>query len=79
MKKIKLNRMYIWLCSFLFAIFCLLGYKTEEKIEQDILGEYKINVLLSLIVIILLTLIISLIIHVIVINYRAIGFLFIAH
>ena len=63
MKKIKLNRIYIWLCSFLFAIFCLVGYKTEEKIKQNILGEYRINVLLSLIAIILLTVMISIIIH----------------
>lgn len=66
MKKIKVNRIYIWICSFLFSIFCVIGYKTEEKIKANILGGYKINIFLCLLVIILLTLIISIIIHVIV-------------
>lgn len=63
MKKIKLNNIYIWFCSFLFSVFCLIGYKTEEKIKENILGGYKINVLLCLIAIIVLTVMISIIIH----------------
>ena len=63
MKEIKLNNIYIWFCSFLFSVFCLIGYKTEEKIKENILGGYKINILLCLITIIALTVIISIIIH----------------
>lgn len=65
MKQVKLNKKYIWFCSFIFSVFCIIGYIIDNEIQISSFVENRINIIVLIILTMLLTCIISLIIHLI--------------
>lgn len=63
MKQVKLNKKYIWFCSFIFSVFCIIGYIIENEIQINSFIENGINIIKLIAVNALLTIIISLILH----------------